>query len=55
MASPHAAGVGALYKGTFGDASSATVHAWIVNNATLNVVTGNITGTPNRLLNKRTL
>ena len=55
MASPHAAGVGALYKGTFGDAASSTVHAWIVNNATLNVITGNPTGTPNRLLNKRTL
>jgi subtilisin family serine protease len=55
MASPHAAGVGALYKGTFGDAASSTVHAWIVNNATLSVITGNPTGTPNRLLNKRTL
>ena len=52
MASPHAAGVGALYKATFGDASSATVADWIITNATTNVITGNRTGTPNRLLYK---
>ncbi|QRK09244.1 S8 family peptidase [Archangium violaceum] len=34
MASPHVAGVGALYKGTYGDASSATVDSWIKTNAT---------------------
>ena len=55
MASPHVAGVGALYKAVFGDASSATVNSWIVNNATLNVITGNPSGTPNRLLYKSTL
>ncbi|HET7234306.1 MAG TPA: S8 family peptidase [Longimicrobium sp.] len=55
MASPHAAGVGALYKGTFGDAASSTVVSWIINNSTANVITGNVTGTPNRLLYKSTL
>jgi len=55
MASPHAAGVAALYKGTFGDASSSTVVSWIINNSTANVITGNVTGTPNRLLYKSTL
>ena len=55
MASPHAAGVAALYKGTFGDAASSTVVSWIINNSTANVITGNPTGTPNRLLYKSTL
>ena len=55
MASPHAAGVAALYKGAFGDAASSTVVSWIINNATANVITGNPSGTPNRLLYKSTL
>jgi subtilisin family serine protease len=55
MASPHAAGVAALYKGTFGDASASTIVSWIINNSTANVITGNPTGTPNRLLYKSTL
>ncbi|HLL05228.1 MAG TPA: S8 family peptidase [Myxococcaceae bacterium] len=55
MASPHVAGVGALYKATYGDASQDTVNSWIVNNATLNVVTGNPSGTVNKLLFKSTL
>jgi subtilisin family serine protease len=55
MASPHAAGVAALYKGTFGDAASSTVVSWIINNATTGVITGNPAGTPNRLLYKSTL
>ncbi len=55
MASPHAAGVAALYKGAFGDAASSTVVSWIINNATTNVITGNPSGTPNRLLYKSTL
>jgi subtilisin family serine protease len=51
MAAPHAAGIAALYKQTFGDAPSATVHAWIVDNATPDVLAGGSTGgTPNRLL-----
>ncbi|HEV8266464.1 MAG TPA: S8 family peptidase [Gemmatimonadales bacterium] len=55
MASPHVAGVGALYKATFGDAPSATVSNWIIGNSTTGVITGNPGGTPNRLLNKQTL
>ena len=55
MASPHVAGVAALYKGTFGDASSSTIRTWIINNSTANVITGNPSGTPNRLLYKSTL
>ncbi|WP_018653445.1 S8 family peptidase [Actinomadura flavalba] len=55
MASPHVAGVGALYKATYGDASFSTIRTWIINNATPNVITGNPSGTPNRLLNKRNL
>jgi subtilisin family serine protease len=55
MASPHVAGVAALYKATYGNASQATIDTWIKNNATANVITGNPTGTPNRLLYKGTL
>jgi subtilisin family serine protease len=55
MASPHVAGVAALYKHTYGDASSSTIDTWIKNNATANVITGNPAGTPNRLLYKAAL
>jgi subtilisin family serine protease len=55
MASPHVAGVGVLYKATFGDAPSATVSNWIISNSTAGVITGNGNGTPNRLLFKSTL
>jgi subtilisin family serine protease len=55
MASPHVAGVAALYKAVNGNVSSATIDTWIKNNATLNVITGNPTGTPNRLLYKAAL
>lgn len=55
MASPHVAGVGAMYKSRYGDASYSTIRSWIINNSTTNVITGNITGTPNRLLFKSTL
>jgi subtilisin family serine protease len=55
MASPHVAGVAALYKGTYGDASQATIDGWLKNNATANVITGNVSGTPNRLLFKASL
>lgn len=50
MASPHVAGVAALYKGVNPSASSATVRNAIVNGATTNVVTNAGTGSPNRLL-----
>ena len=55
MASPHVAGTAALYKHTYGDASSSTIDTWIKNNSTAGVITGNVTGTPNRLLYKSTL
>lgn len=55
MATPHAAGIAALYKQANGDAGQATIHNWITANASLNVVTGTLSGTPNRLLNKRAL
>ena len=55
MASPHVAGVAALYKATFGDASSSTIRTWLINNSTTGVISGNPTGTPNRLLYKSTL
>ncbi|MEX2283112.1 MAG: S8 family peptidase [Gemmatimonadota bacterium] len=55
MASPHVAGVVALYKAVNGNASSSTIDSWIKNNATLSKITGNPSGTPNRLLYKSTL
>ena len=55
MASPHVAGVAALYKGTFGNASSSSIVSWINANATTGVISGNVSGTPNRLLFKSTL
>ena len=55
MATPHVTGVAALYKATFGDASSSTIRSWLINNSTANVISGNPSGTPNRLLYKSTL
>ena len=52
MASPHTAGVGALYKSNFGDAPASTIVSWINTNATTNVIRSNVSGTPNRLLYK---
>ncbi len=52
---PIAAGIAALYKSTYGEASSATVDSWLKNNATTGVVTNLPAGTPNRLLYKSTL
>jgi len=50
MASPHVAGVAALYKQANPSASATTVRNAIVNGATTNVVTNAGTGSPNRLL-----
>jgi subtilisin family serine protease len=55
MASPHVAGVAALYKATYGDASQSTINSWLVNNSTANVIKSNPAGTVNRLLYKGTL
>jgi subtilisin family serine protease len=50
MATPHVAGVGALYKSRFGDTASSTVSSWIASSSTPNVIRSNRNGTPNRLL-----
>ena len=50
MASPHVAGVAALYLQSNPSASPATVRNTIVNTATTNVLSGIGTGSPNRLL-----
>ncbi len=52
MASPHVAGVAALYKATYGDLTSITITNWLLNNASNGYVTGNPAGTPNRVLYK---
>ena len=52
MAAPHAAGVAALYKQTFGDAPAPTVAKWITGHATRGALAdGSRGGTPNLLLN----
>jgi subtilisin family serine protease len=55
MATPHVTGVAALYKATNGDASYSTIRSWLTSNATANVISGNVSGTPNRLLYKAAL
>ena len=50
MATPHVAGVAALFLETNPTASPATVTAAIINSSTLNKVTNAGTGSPNRLL-----
>ena len=50
MATPHVAGVGALYLQTNSSASPSTVHSAIVNSATTAVVSNPGSGSPNRLL-----
>jgi subtilisin family serine protease len=50
MATPHVAGVVALYKQTFGDNTQANINNWLIGCASLNKLTGNLMGTPNRLL-----
>jgi subtilisin family serine protease len=50
MASPHVAGVAALYKQFSPGASASTTRNAIVNGSTTNHVTNAGTGSPNRLL-----
>jgi subtilisin family serine protease len=50
MASPHVAGVAALYLGQNTGATQSQVQTALVNNSTPNVLTGIGTGSPNRLL-----
>ena len=54
MASPHVAGVAALYKQAYGNAASATIVNWLVYYSTKNAIRNDYTGTPNRLLWKGT-
>jgi subtilisin family serine protease len=52
MAAPHAVGVAALYKQTYGDAPSGVIEKWIIDHATPGVIHGGEAGgTRNLLLN----
>ncbi|OZM82546.1 S8 family peptidase [Pseudonocardia sp. MH-G8] len=52
MAAPHAVGVAALYKQTYGETPSGVIEQWIVDHATPDVIEGGDTGgSPNLLLN----
>lgn len=53
MASPHVAGVAALYLASNPSATQSAVTTAIINNSTPNKVTGAQTGSPNRLLYAR--
>ena len=50
MATPHIAGCAAGYLQHNGSVPPAAVTAWLTNNATNGVITGNPAGTPNKLL-----
>lgn len=52
MATPHVAGLAALYKANYGDAAPSTVAGWILYASTTGVISGNPSGTPNRLIFK---
>mgnify|MGYP006195566407 CR=1 FL=1 len=47
----HLIHLAALYKAVYGNASSSTIRTWLINNSTASVISGNPSGTPNRLLN----
>ncbi|MDX6330844.1 MAG: hypothetical protein QOI83_3227 [Streptomycetaceae bacterium] len=46
MASPHVAGIAALYKDTFGDKSTPAVANWLLDNATPGIPSDAASGTP---------
>ncbi|GGW46234.1 S8 family peptidase [Streptomyces xantholiticus] len=50
MASPHVAGVAALYKSEHPTATAAEVKSWLIDKSTKDVVAGIGPGSPNRLL-----
>ncbi|CAN5248178.1 hypothetical protein BH20GEM2_BH20GEM2_16650 [soil metagenome] len=50
MASPHVAGIAALYKQKYGNASSSTIKTWIRNKATRGALRGSLYGSPDRLV-----
>ncbi|PRX92344.1 S8 family peptidase [Allonocardiopsis opalescens] len=51
MASPHVAGVAALYKEANGDADQAAIQDWLTGNAVADALSGVPADTPNLLLN----
>jgi subtilisin family serine protease len=55
MASPFVAGVAALYKSAYGQATFGTIQRWMTDHATIGKIKKNTTGTHNRLLNKGSL
>jgi subtilisin family serine protease len=55
MASPFVAGVAALYKSAYGQATFGTIQKWITAHATNGVIKKNKSGTHNRLLDKSSL
>lgn len=55
MASPFVAGVAALYKSAYGQATFGTVQKWITDHASNGVIKSNKFGTHNRLLDKGSL
>ncbi|MDN3355939.1 S8 family peptidase [Actinomadura sp. DC4] len=55
MASPFVAGVAALYKSAYGQATFGTIQKWLTDHATNGVIKKNKSGTNNRLLNKSSL
>ena len=50
MSAPHAAGVAAMYKSSYGETASATLGRWLVSVATVGVLTSVPANTANRLL-----
>lgn len=55
MASPFVAGVAALYKSAYGQATFGTIQKWMTDHATDGKIKKNKAGTHNRLLNKGSL
>lgn len=49
MATPHVAGIAALYKSAHGDTGQAALSTWLTSNATPGAVQGDLVGTPNLL------
>jgi subtilisin family serine protease len=52
MATPHVVGVAALIKGDFGDMSTSSLDSYLLSYTTSGAISGNPTGTPNRLVYK---
>ncbi|HEY0735859.1 MAG TPA: S8 family serine peptidase [Herpetosiphonaceae bacterium] len=50
QATAFVAGAAVIYKASSGDQTQAAVNAWLIANATPNVIQGNVGDTPNRLL-----